>query len=473
MHVVDRLRFEVRCSSEEQAFEVRHNVVHSIQELAIRTIDEVCGAQVADDEWLQIDRIEVDLGELGAAFRHRALAALFGERLKNEVLKRRGERRPGIRSLSTQGARLALFAHLAEHGTLPWWAGGDAGDLDALTEEVSLRDPEQLRAFLYARRDNGVIWRRLAFQLDAVATLRIISLFEQLSAAHHMLVDRLTTALSKADAKPDMTATEPLKAAISKARSVLVYHAPDIFQREARSTPAAKALDEALRHGIAAASGRNVGLARLVAPDTPEEALNAASSAAALDFVRDPRWQRGGGVRNADAAAASGEERHVVRHAGMVLVAPFLPAFFAACELLDGPRWRSKAAQYEAVHLLAYVCAGAPRLREHDLTLHKLCCGIAVEEPVPREVDLRAEHLAEARQLLASVIEHWKALKNTSIEGLRETFLNRDGVITRVADGDWVLRIERKTLDVLIGMVPWGYSVVAMPWNPYRIHVEW
>jgi hypothetical protein len=70
------------------------------------------------------------------------------------------------------------------------------------------------------------------------------------------------------------------------------------------------------------------------------------------------------------------------------------------------------------------------------------------------------------------VIEHWKALKNTSIAGLRATFLARDGLLTQ-REEDWVLRVERKTLDVLLDRIPWGYSTVAMPWNNYVIHVEW
>ena len=78
----------------------------------------------------------------------------------------------------------------------------------------------------------------------------------------------------------------------------------------------------------------------------------------------------------------------------------------------------------------------------------------------------------QAHELLASVIEHWQALKNTSVDGLRGAFLRRDGLITRKND-DWLLQVERKTLDVLLDSIPWGYSTITLPWNGYLIHVEW
>ena len=104
--------------------------------------------------------------------------------------------------------------------------------------------------------------------------------------------------------------------------------------------------------------------------------------------------------------------------------------------------------------------------------LEKLCCGIAIEEPVPLDTGFLEYQLNEALALLASVIEHWKVLKNTSVDGLRETFLKRDGLVTRKNDA-WLLQVERKTLDVLLESIPWGYSTVALPWNDTFIHVEW
>jgi len=55
---------------------------------------------------------------------------------------------------------------------------------------------------------------------------------------------------------------------------------------------------------------------------------------------------------------------------------------------------------------------------------------------------------------------------------LRESFLKRDGILTQKENG-WLLQVERKTLDILIDSIPWGYSTVSFSWNEYLIFVEW
>ena len=91
---------------------------------------------------------------------------------------------------------------------------------------------------------------------------------------------------------------------------------------------------------------------------------------------------------------------------------------------------------------------------------------------MPLDIVLPKEALRESNDLLESVIGHWKALKNTSVNGLREAFLKRDGLLTKKDEG-WLLQVERKTLDVLIDTIPWGYSTLKFPWNTHVIFVEW
>ena len=57
-------------------------------------------------------------------------------------------------------------------------------------------------------------------------------------------------------------------------------------------------------------------------------------------------------------------------------------------------------------------------------------------------------------------------------DGLRDAFLKRDGLLIKKEDG-WLLQVERKTLDVLLDKIPWGYSTVSLPWNSYLVFVEW
>ena len=85
---------------------------------------------------------------------------------------------------------------------------------------------------------------------------------------------------------------------------------------------------------------------------------------------------------------------------------------------------------------------------------------------------LSAEQKAEAQDLLASVIEHWSALKNTSPSGLREAFLQRDGRLADRPDG-WKLTVEQRPVDVLLSSLPWGLSIVRLPWMAAPLWVDW
>jgi len=142
----------------------------------------------------------------------------------------------------------------------------------------------------------------------------------------------------------------------------------------------------------------------------------------------------------------------------------FLNSFFTNLDLLDGAYWKSKEAQYRAVHLLKFLSSGEQQNPEFNLTLEKIICGLSPEESLPVDIILTADETNEAQSLLESVIEHWKVLKNTSVNGLRESFLKRDGLLKKI-EMDWLLQVERKTLDVLIDTIPWGFSTLRFPWT--------
>jgi hypothetical protein len=112
---------------------------------------------------------------------------------------------------------------------------------------------------------------------------------------------------------------------------------------------------------------------------------------------------------------------------------------------------------------------GAP---EYALVFEKILCGMPVDAPIPLDVALDDREIEEAESLLKAVITHWSILRNTTTEGLRETFFKRDGLLTKKENG-WLLQVERKTLDVLLDNIPWGYSTITLLWNKYLVFVEW
>jgi hypothetical protein len=170
--------------------------------------------------------------------------------------------------------------------------------------------------------------------------------------------------------------------------------------------------------------------------------------------------------RAVERLEAQGPVAEVVANAGLVLLHPHLVRFLGACGVLDErQRFRDAPARHAAVHALHHLATGEIGADEHVLALPRLLCACAEDEALPRTVPLDDTVVSEAAALLAAVIGHWRALRSTSLSGLRETFIRRPGLLE--------LRVERRGVDVLLDALPWGLSVVRLPWMRQPLHVEW
>lgn len=169
--------------------------------------------------------------------------------------------------------------------------------------------------------------------------------------------------------------------------------------------------------------------------------------------------------------AARGDTLYL-HNAGLVLAGPYLPRLLGRLDLLDGQRFRDDEAAERAVHLLQWLASGRRRAAEHELVLNKLLCGLPASHPVPAEVVLSDEETAAVDGLLQALIAHWKVLGRTSVAGLRETFLMRDGALSHVDEG-WKLVVAPRAFDMLLDQLPWGYKTLRFPWMPEVLRVEW
>ncbi|MBD2095618.1 hypothetical protein H6F90_10675 [Trichocoleus sp. FACHB-591] len=162
-----------------------------------------------------------------------------------------------------------------------------------------------------------------------------------------------------------------------------------------------------------------------------------------------------------------------LNHAGLVLLHPFLTYYFEAVGLVSENSFRDEYAQQLAIALLHYLATGETSAPEYALVLPKLLCGWPLNDPVMGGLELPAAALAEGETLLETVIRYWEVLKHTSPDGLREGFLQRQGKLTRPEMGGWKLRVEQQAIDVLLSRLPWGVSMVKLPWMMEVLVVEW
>lgn len=162
-----------------------------------------------------------------------------------------------------------------------------------------------------------------------------------------------------------------------------------------------------------------------------------------------------------------------ISNAGLIILHPFLSGLFRALNMTnENNEWLQPSFHARAVLITQYLVTGTEETDEHLLVLNKLLCGYPSETPVERLLTLTDEEKRETESLLQTVIKYWEALKNTSIEGLRNTFLLRDGKLT-INENGWLLQIEQKAWDVLLDTLPWGTSMIKTPWMNELLRVQW
>jgi hypothetical protein len=160
------------------------------------------------------------------------------------------------------------------------------------------------------------------------------------------------------------------------------------------------------------------------------------------------------------------------RHAGLILLHPFLPTFFQRCGLWINGTFTHPQARQQAVFLLYFLATGEKEGPEYELLFPKLLCGYGLEDAMPARIGIPEACWAEGQELLQNALLQWDKLKNTSVDGLREGFLQRTGKLLRQNDR-LQLMMEMSAIDVLLDYLPWGIGLVKLPWYKEIIYVEW
>ncbi|MGI0495391.1 contractile injection system tape measure protein, partial [Alkalinema pantanalense CENA528] len=171
-------------------------------------------------------------------------------------------------------------------------------------------------------------------------------------------------------------------------------------------------------------------------------------------------------------SSASPEFPWLVTQAGLVILHPFLPQLFSHLAIAQGNKISSEHLP-RAAALLYFLATGREQIYEYDLMLIKIFLGLRTETPLlVAEGLLQPSDRTEAISLLQAVIEHWSALKKTSMEGLRTSFLQRSALL-RERDRGWYLQPETATFDLLLNQLPWSISIIKLPWMPQPLYTEW
>jgi hypothetical protein len=168
----------------------------------------------------------------------------------------------------------------------------------------------------------------------------------------------------------------------------------------------------------------------------------------------------------------SNESSHFINNAGVVLLWPFIAPFFERLNILKDGKFETMRDKFRAIHALQYLVTGNEEHQEHELAIQKLICGIDINEVYEPQQPLNKENKEMAESLLLHVIKTWTIIGHTSVEGLRESFLQRNGKLTLNEEAIY-LQVEQKSYDMLLDRLPWSIAIINFSWMAKPINVIW
>ena len=164
-------------------------------------------------------------------------------------------------------------------------------------------------------------------------------------------------------------------------------------------------------------------------------------------------------------------EAHI-SNAGVIIFWPFLTLFFERSNLLRDGTFIDVAAQQRGAYLLQYLVYGAIDFPEHQLLLNKLMVGLSPAHALVPLNQVTAEEKELADSLMDGLRSNWEKVQNSSDAAIRESFLQRDRILSLNPESH-KLTVTQRSLDILLDFIPWDIRRIELSWIDYSIEVFW
>ena len=426
-HIIQKVSFDLDFGNEDNVRQFQNRFVDTFQKNVLPDLEKVFETWSGADEVIKIDKINIDLGDFDLNTSANALAQNMLLQVKKAIQSKltTTAKNGKLDRISLEKAKLEIILHFLKKGFLP-----------PTTFKINLEDdfkyllqekPSQLINGLKTAIDEvgGVIIRRVALQFsDEILELFFIKINEQNNTPW---------------------AEIHRKDLFKKLRDLSYSENKRIWK---------PLIEFVLSNKEIKSFGKIAESVQLVLDEEISSKIDVEESGIKEKVSNDPNLIFGNNV-------------------GVILLHPFLKSFFEESNLLDDQgKFKNAATKEKAIGLLHFLATGETKAEEFDLSFQKIICGVPVGFPIASEFVISDSEKEEAKKMLRAVIKYWSGLGNVSIDGLRAGFLQREGKIQQ-DDNSILLQVERKTMDILIGKIPWNISMVKLPWLEKMIRVDW
>lgn len=482
----------------------------------LRIIDEACGQLAPADKTVLLDRLEIDLGQIGLEQLRGGDFEILRQEFRRqfeEKLEKALKEQP-IKYRETPAKDLETIRQFLERGRLPWQTKDRKKLLSGIIERTVAGQAAALRRLLSSLLKQPPILRRLIQNTSPEQRALLLTIY--VPASKTSILERLKDLERQWRKKNPAFDRLPNRRRASRIWEVifqlLIEQASSTTSEQYPLEVLEKRLIKRLAEEVdsdhkkkSGRSGKKNKDAALPEPKQEEEAKSPGKSKEVEEGESEETGFRKRQTKKerpsedlregapqplepeensfSQSAAEKGQsagrrkrryktESWFIQNAGLAILAPYFSRFFELLHLTEESGFRSEKALQKAIALLQYLALGREDFFEDDLHLNKVLCGVDPEFVFWLEDDLFTEDREAADLLLNAAIANAPILNDMSAAGFRSTFMLREGVL-RFAGGKWMLHVEREAYDIVLDRLPWGFQILKTAWMETALYVEW
>jgi len=511
-HIIKSLCFDIQVSDEAVAVEFGDK---------LRIID--CGLLMNNifkkydniNETIRLDRIELDIGtvernqmgNIGAEISRQLediLDKVLGRKINRVALTTEEVRDSGdtsLQEIKSVETDIEVLIHYLKSGSLPWNIVYSP-DMEELLLNILNREPAKLRMAIIHELGSSIVRKRIQIVFSP-STLKIL-LAKLIDEDGYRLIENFSAVVTGQISVSQISDFEKELAAISLSCIFISVHQKQDFISVfiARIQPLLnifpldilKALHMHIRetiHGAAdvqlkyfyeSVSEILVQIIKTKKVSHKEKFFSSLSQASKLKVepetvksVKQDILLKNEKTEKREEQPDENEEQqyYFIDNAGLVLLnQALLLRSFEQMGWVKDKKIADDHSRNKILMWLDYLVWGQRSIHEYSLILNKLLTGMHPSEVADIHVSLTGKEKKAADEFLETVIEYWSLLKNTSSDGLRTSFLQRNGRLVN-EEGGWQLHVESKGIDILIENLPWPFSIIKSPWMDKPLFTQW
>lgn len=475
-------------------FTLQQKLANLLNGEAIEKMGRLFDDLVSGEEWLIMDRIDIQLSDISEDELESGFADLLVEKLKGKIEDRKAQILTGAVKGSGSASLMSLhektlhaFIVFIEKGMFPWWYEvrshaefeNDISDALQKFQTLSLTRPgdhylNELKMILSheyaADRLAGQFSDKVFEQLVEILSYQpanvpthgsAVTVMSRISVILAGIANRLTSGIIITEALAHIKSLLIQKIALAKSNEEITSHWLSDVVQLLLSDDMIPIRDEVLNdmelkelfYGKLTILSDDTKKRIITSPPEAEMEPNYLTQAQQSDIIREIESLEGVMVRNA----------------GLVIVAPFLPELFNECRILEGKYITDPDLAIAIMHLIVW---GNIDYREYDTVLSKVLCNTGSEHHLRLITRLEPDVYDKVEEMLKATVRNWGALKDTSPDGLRESFLRRKGKLV-FSNDSWFLHVEQNTIDILLQSLPWNIGFIRLPWMKAMLRTEW